>query len=71
MIGFSKLAYNALRDEDKDRIVGNPIDWWKKSKPATIWMLLCMVCEIPLVIIKKLIMAICFIPYVIYYKLDN
>lgn len=71
MIGLSKLAYEKLRGENSSKIIGTPIDWWKKSKIATIWVVICLLAEIPFVIIKYIIMAICFIPHKIYETLDD
>ena len=71
MIGLSKLAYRALREENSANITGTPIDWWKKSKIATIWVIICLIMEIPFVIIKYIIMAVCFIPHKIYEELED
>ena len=71
MIGLSKLAYRTLKEENSDRISKNPIDWWKKSKIATVWMIICLIVEIPIVIIKYIIMAVCFIPHKIYEELQD
>ena len=70
MIGLSRLAYEKLRGENSSQIKGTPIDWWKKSKIATIWLVACLILEIPFVIIKYIIMAICFIPHKIYEELE-
>lgn len=71
MIGFSKLAYEKLKEKNSIGLTGTPIDWWKKSKIATIWAVICLVIEIPLVLIKYIIMAICFIPHKIYEELED
>lgn len=41
MIGFSKIAYQAL--EINGRIPSDPRIMWKMSKPATVWVFLCLV----------------------------
>ena len=68
MIGFSKMAYQAL--EVNGRIPSDPRMMWKMSKPATIWVFLCMVVEIPLTLLKYMVKGICFIPHEIYDALD-
>lgn len=70
MIAISRCATNALKDKN-----GN-IDFslrkcWKKSKMATIWVVLYMIVEIPFVWLKILLMIICFIPHAIYDVLDD
>ena len=41
MIGFSKMAYDALAEGPSGRIPSDPKIMWKKSKLATIWVFLC------------------------------
>lgn len=41
MIGFSKMAYDALAEGPNGRIPSDPKIMWKKSKLATIWVFLC------------------------------
>lgn len=43
---------------------------WKMSKPATVWVFLCLVDEIPLTLLKYIVKGICFIPHAIYDALD-
>lgn len=71
MTKLSKMAFDKLRDSNSDRIDFNLGKMWEKSKPATIWVLICLVCEIPLKILKHIIMIICFMPHEIYDALDN
>lgn len=68
MIGFSKIAYQAL--EINGRIPADPRIMWKMSKPATVWVFLCLVAEIPLTLLKYIVKGICFIPHAIYDALD-
>lgn len=68
MIGFSKIAYYAL--EINGRIPSDPRIMWKRSKPATVWVFLCLVAEIPLTLLKYIVKGICFIPHAIYDALD-
>lgn len=68
MIGFSKMAYQAL--EVNGRIPSDPRIIWKMSKLATIWVFLCMMVEIPLTLLKYIVKWICFIPHAIYDALD-
>lgn len=70
MIAISRTARRALEDED-GYINGTPVDWWKKSKWACIWCLLYMIVQIPIVILRFVLMAICFIPHKIYEHLEN
>ena len=70
MIMLSKMAYEALREEGSANISRKPSDWWKKSKWATIWTIIVLAFEIPITIIKYVIMAICFIPHKIYEELE-
>lgn len=67
MIGISKLAFDAVKDAEPMNLIG----WWKKSKPATVWIVLCLIFEIPLEIIKRMIMIVCFIPHKIYEELEE
>lgn len=67
MIGISKLALDAVKDAEPMNLIG----WWKKSKPATVWIVLCLIFEIPLKIIKRMIMIVCFIPHKIYEELEE
>lgn len=71
MIGLSKWAYRTLKSENSDRIELRPLEWWKKSKLATIWVIICLTLEIPLAIAKYIIMAVCFIPYKVYEALED
>lgn len=71
MIGFSKMAYDALAEGPNGRIPSDPKIMWKKSKLATIWVFLCFTIEIPLTLLKYVTMAICFIPHAIYEALDS
>lgn len=70
MIGFSIMAYEVLKEEPGGRIPASPKIMWKKSKPATIWLFLCLVVEVPLTLLKYIVMGICFIPHAIYEALD-
>ena len=70
MIGFSIMAYEALKEEPSGRIPASPKIMWKKSKPATIWLFLCFIVEVPLTLLKYIVMGICFIPHAIYEALD-
>lgn len=70
MIGFSRMAYEALKEEPSGRIPASPKIMWKKSKPATIWLFLCFTAQIPLKLLKYIVMGICFIPHAIYEALD-
>ena len=71
MIGISRLAYEELKEENCVEIKGTPIDWWKKSKIATIWVIICLIFEIPLRSVKLITMIICFIPHKIYEELEE
>ncbi|MFW5646127.1 MAG: hypothetical protein ACOCMX_02405 [Acetivibrio ethanolgignens] len=71
MIGLSKMAYNALRNENNSRIPSSPKELWKRSKLATIWLFLCLIIEMPLTALKYVLMALCFIPHAIYETLEN
>lgn len=68
MIAISRYVRDILANED-GVIESNPSDWWKISKPACIWAILCMVVQIPVVWLKCIVMIICFIPHAIYEKL--
>lgn len=70
MIAISRIARRALENED-GYINGTPVDWWKKNKWACIWCLLCMIVQIPIVILRFALMVICFIPHVIYEALAD
>ena len=70
MIGFSRMAYEVLKEEPSGRIPASPKIMWKKSKPATIWLFLCFTAQIPLKLLKYIVMGICFIPHAIYEALD-
>ena len=70
MIAISRTAVKALEDEN-GCIKGTPIDWWKKNKWACSWCLLCMIVQIPIVILRFVLMAICFIPHKIYEHLED
>lgn len=70
MIKISKLAYEALKDKNGN-VHGNPITWWKVSKLATIWCVLCMIVEVPVTILRFVLMAICFVPHKVYEYLEN
>lgn len=71
MIGLTKIAYEALRLENSDRLPRSPKEWWKKSKLATIWVFICLVVEVPLLALKYIIMGVCFIPHKIYEALEE
>lgn len=71
MIGLTKIAYDALKDENSSRIPTNPKELWKRSKLATMWLFLCLLVEVPLTALKYIVMAICFVPHTIYEALDN
>lgn len=70
MIAISRMALKALVDEN-GRIKGTPVDWWKKNKWACSWCLLCMIAQISIVILRFVLMVICFIPYKIYEYLED
>lgn len=71
MIGLSKMAFETLKAEGSDKIFIDPKEWWKKSKFATIWIFFCLIGEIPLMVLRQIIMLICFIPHAIYEELDK
>ncbi len=71
MIGLSKVAFESLKVEGSNKISMNPKEWWKKSKPATIWIFFCLLGEIPFMILRRIVMVICFIPHAIYEELDS
>lgn len=64
------MALKALVDEN-GRIKGTPVDWWKKNKWACSWCLLCMIAQISIVILRFVLMVICFIPHKIYEYLED
>lgn len=70
MIAISRMALKALVDEN-GCIKGTPIDWWKKNKWACSWALLCMIVQILIVILRFVLMVICFIPHKIYEYLED
>lgn len=70
MIAISRMALKALVDEN-GRIKGTPVDWWKKNKWACSWCLLCMIAQISIVILRFVLMVICFIPDKIYEYLED
>ena len=70
MIAISRMAVKALEDEN-GCIKGTPIDWWKKNKWECSWCVLCMMETLPLVLLKYIVMIICFIPHAIYITLDD
>jgi hypothetical protein len=70
MIAISRIAVRALEDENGD-INGTPVDWWKRNKWACIWCVLCMMATLPLILLKYIVMIICFIPHAIYITLDD
>lgn len=70
MIAISRMALKALVDEN-GRIKGTPVDWWKKNKWACSWCLLCMIAQISIVILRFVLMVICFIPHKIYEYLED
>lgn len=70
MIAISRMARRSLEDEN-GYIDGAPVDWWKKNKLACIWCLLCMIVQIPIVVLRFALMIICFIPYKIYEYLED
>lgn len=61
MIAISRMARRSLEDEN-GYINGTLVDWWKKNKWACSWCLLCMIVQIPIVILRFVLMVICFIP---------
>lgn len=73
MIEISKRVFdNLIDDESSKRTADFKISYfWKKNKLATIWYVLCMVAQIPLVILKTVLMVLCFIPHAVYDALDN
>ena len=70
MIAISKLVYETLKDKTGN-LSRNPVDWWKKNKLACSWCLLCMMATIPLLLLKCIVMIVCFIPHAIYITLDD
>lgn len=70
MIAISRMALKALVDEN-GRIKGTPVDLWKKNKWACSWCLLCMIAQISIVILRFVLMVICFIPHKIYEYLED
>ena len=70
MIKISKIAFEALRDTD-GKVSRKPVEWWRISKLACIWFILCLLAEIPIVILRFVLMAICFIPHKIYEHLED
>ena len=70
MIAISRMARRSLEDEN-GYINGTFVDWWKKNKWACSWCLLCMIAQIPIVILRFVLMVICFIPYKIYEYLED
>lgn len=70
MIKISKIAFEALRDTDGN-VSRKPVEWYKRNKLACIWCILCMLAEIPIVILRFVLMAICFIPHKIYEHLED
>lgn len=70
MIAISRMALKALVDEN-GRIKGTPVDWWKKNKWVCSWCLLCMIAQISIVILRFVLMVICFIPHKIYEYLED
>lgn len=51
MIAISRMAKRSLEDEN-GYINGTPVDWWGKNKWACSWCLLCMIAQIPIVILE-------------------
>ena len=70
MIAISKLVYETLKDKNGN-LSRNPVDWWKKNKLACSWCLLCMIAQIPIAILRFVLMVICFIPHKIYEYLED
>lgn len=70
MIAISKIAFEALRNTD-GKISRKPLEWWRRSKLVCIWFILCLFAEIPIVILRFVFMAICFIPHKIYEHLED
>lgn len=70
LIKISKIAYETLKDKSGN-VHGNPITWWKVSKLATIWCVLCMIVEVPIAILRFILMTICFVLHKIYEYLEN
>lgn len=70
MIKISKIALEALKDTD-GKVSRKPVEWWGRSKLACIWLILCLLAEIPIVILRFVLMVICFIPYKIYEHLED
>ncbi len=70
LIAISRMAKRSLEDEN-GYINGTPVDWWEKNKWACSWCLLCMIAQIPIVILRFILMVICFIPYKIYEYLED
>ena len=70
MIKISKIAFEALRDTDGN-VSRKPVEWLRRNKLACIWCILCMLAEIPIAILRFVLMTICFIPYKIYEHLED
>ena len=70
MIAISRYVRDILADKD-GYIESNPNVWWKTSKPACVWAILCMIVQIPVVWLKCIVMIICFIPHAIYEALAD
>lgn len=70
MIKISKIAFEALKDTD-GKVSRKPVELWRRSKLACIWFILCLLAEIPIVILRFVLMAICFIPHKIYEHLED
>ncbi len=70
MIAISKIAFEALRNTD-GKISRKHLEWWRRSKLVCIWFILCLFAEIPIVILRFVFMAICFIPHKIYEHLED
>lgn len=49
----------------------NPIKWIKRNKKYGIIMIFCFLYNLPLYIIVKILMAVCYIPHEIYEKLEG
>lgn len=70
MIKISKIAFEALRDMDGNVSI-KPVKWWRRNKLACIWCILCLSAEIPIAILRFVLMTICFIPHKIYEHLED
>ena len=70
MIKISKIAFEALTDTDGN-VSRKPVEWWRRNKLACIWCILCLLAEIPIAILRFVLMAICFIPHKIYEHLED